>query len=249
MLRGVSVFFGRMLPMGQGLWHVTPLVAGLLVAGLAAAALADEPKQVAPSLVFDIPEQPLVTALQTYSVVSGVAVLYESGVEGSLRSAPLRGEYTREAALKELLGKSDLVVRYARADAITLVDPAAALADGPPADPLGSADMALDTLHVAGRAPSAPDRDALSDYIGVIQQDLQQALQRTGAARGGGYRVGVDLWIDPSRTIRRTAIFRSTGDRERDGVVSEALQGLVLRRAAPERTPQPVRVMIVVKSM
>lgn len=249
MLRKVSVFFGWMPPMGRSLLGATLLPAGLLGAGLAVAVLAKEiPKPVAPTLVFDIPEQPLVTALQAYSAVSGVAVLYESGVEGSRRSAPLKGEYTREAALKALLAKSDLVVRYARADAITLDDPSAALADEPPADPLDAADMALDTLHVAGAAPSTPDRDALSDYIAVIQQDLQQALQKTNAARGG-YRVGLDLWVDPSRTIRRTEIFRSTGDRERDVSVSEALQGLVLRRAAPERTPQPVRVMIVVKSM
>jgi len=89
----------------------------------------------------------------------------------------------------------------------------------------------------------------LSDYIGAIQQDLQKALKTNGATRDGSYRVGVDLWVDPSRTVRRTEVFRSTGNPGRDTAVASVLQGVVIRRPAPAHTPQPVRVMIVVRSM
>ena len=197
---------------------------------------------------FHIPEQPLASALQAFSAASGVAVLYASGAESGLRSAPLDGEYSREAALKILLGDSGLVARYARSDAIALVDPAAPNPYAPPDEALLGADMSLDTLHVAG-ATQGPDRNELSDYIGAIQQDLQKALKTNGATRDGSYRVGVDLWVDPSRTVRRTEVFRSTGNPGRDTAVASVLQGVVIRRPAPAHTPQPVRVMIVVRSM
>jgi hypothetical protein len=197
---------------------------------------------------FHIPEQPLSSALQAFSAASGVAVLYASGAESGLRSAPLDGEYSREAALKILLGNSGLVARYARADAIALVDPTAPNPDAPPDSALPNTDMSLDTLHVAGAA-RGPDREELSDYIGAIQQDLQKALKTNGTTRDGSYRVGVDLWVDSSRTVRRTEVFRSTGNPGRDTAVASVLQGVVIRRPAPANTPQPVRVMIVVRSM
>jgi hypothetical protein len=226
------------------------LSALLLGAILAFSALAnDTDKPLSATLVFRIPEQSLVTALQAYSTASGVAVLYESGVDGGQRSAAIDGEYTREAALKALLGKTDLVVRYARADAVALADPSAASPDEPPGDLLGNADMTLDMLHVAKLPSNAPDRNALSDYIGTIQHDIQRALQKAAATRGDSYRVGLDLWVDPFRTVRRTEVFRSTGDPKRDVAVSAALQGLTFRQPAPARTPQPVRVMIVVRAM
>lgn len=217
--------------------------------GLIFAALANDAEtQVLPTLKFQIPEQSLVTALQAYSSTSGVAVLYESSVVSGQRSAVVDGEYTREAALKVLLGKTDLVARYARADAITLADPSAASPDHPPEFSLGPTDMALETLHVAS-ATTVPDRNALADYIGIIQKDIQLALKKVTATRNGAYRVGLDLWVDPSRTVRRTEIFRSTGNPERDVAISAALQGLTFRQPAPARTPQPVRVMIDIRAM
>ena len=197
---------------------------------------------------FHIPEQPLSSALQAFSAASGVAVLYASGAESGLRSASLDGEYSREAALKILLGTSGLVARYARADAIALVDPTAPNPYAPPEGSLPGADMSLDMLHVAG-ATKGPDRNELSDYIGAIQQDLQKALKTNGATREGSYRVGVDLWVDSTRTVSRTEVFRSTGSPGRDTAIASVLQGVVIRRSAPAHTPQPVRVMIVVRSM
>jgi hypothetical protein len=201
------------------------------------------------TLEFRIPEQPLASALQAFSATSGVAVLYASGVETGQRSTALDGEYTRETALKMLLGDTGLVPRYARSDAIALVDPSSPSPDEPPGSILSETDMALDMLHVPGATKTTPDRDALSDYIGIIQQDIQKALKKTGATRDGSYRVGVDLWVDSSRIIRRTEVFRSTGSPERDIAVASVLQGMVVRQPAPAHTPQPVRVMIVVRSM
>ncbi len=228
------------------------LTAAIVVAGLydGIAAAGKEGEALAPKITFQIPEQPLVTALQVYSEESGVHVLYESGVEVGQLSVAVDGEFTRENALKTLLGNSNLIIRYARADSVVLVNPASARSDEPPDEVVpGSAEIALETLHVTSPQVVGSDRAALNDYIGVIQQDVQQALRKGGKKSSGSYRVGLDLWVDPSRTIRKTEVFRSTGDRERDVAISEVLQGLVIRQDAPARTMQPVRVMIVVKSL
>jgi hypothetical protein len=196
---------------------------------------------------FDIPAQPLVTALQAYGEASGVHVIYESGIEVGLTSAAVVGKFTREQALRTLLGNSDLVIRFARADAVVLLNPAAVQPDDPPEIERRTVDMALDTVHVEGAQPE-PDRHALTDYVGAIQQDIGQALRKQNGTSSGSYRVGVELWIDPSRTIRRTDVFRSTGDQVRDAAISQALQGVVIRQPAPANTPQPVRVMITVNA-
>lgn len=231
------------------IWLRGLMIAVVVTAGFTVAAASDDNAAgSAPKLTFQIPEQPLVMALQAYSAISGVHVLYESGAELGLRSAAIDGEFTREAALQSLLGDSNLVARYARSDSVALVNPAAIAIDEPPPSIDGVTEMALDTLHLT--TPRAgPDRNALTDYIGVIQLDLQQALRKDGKANSGSYRVGVDLWVDQSRVIRKTEVFRSTGDRGRDMAIAEALQGVVIRQDAPARTPQPVRVVIVVRSL
>lgn len=66
--------------------------------------------------------------------------------------------------------------------------------------------------------------------------------------RGGSYQLVVDLWIDPSRTIQRTQLLRSTGDQKRDAAVTAALQGLTVSRMTPATASQPVRIAIRVKS-
>lgn len=234
-----------------GMWMPKGIVlaAALLASICGLKVVADEADRFgATTLSFNIPEQPLASALQAYSAISGVAVLYASGMETDRRSASLEGEYTREQALKMLLGNSGLVPRYARADAIALIDPSLPNVEEPPKSPLGKADMALDVLHVSGATGVSPDRTALADYIEAIQKDLQGALKKSGTTRDGNYRVGLDLWVDPARTIRRTEVFRSTGNPDRDAAVANVLQGVVLRQPAPARTPQPVRVMIVVRS-
>lgn len=234
---------------GRSGWALSAYVFfAIAICGLIQVAAEEADRFGSATVEFHIPEQPLSSALQAFSAASGVAVLYASGAESGLRSARLDGEYSREAALKILLGDSGLVARYARADAIALVDPTAPNPFDPPEGSLPGADMSLDTLHVAG-ATKGPDRDELSDYIGAIQQDLQKALKANGSTREGSYRVGVDLWVDSSRTVSRTEVFRSTGSPGRDTAIASVLQGVVIRRPAPAHTPQPVRVMIVVRSM
>ena len=201
----------------------------------------------APTLAFHIPAQPLASALQAYGEKAGVQVLYESESAAGRISGAVEGNFTPGAALDILLDGSGLQVRYSGPTAITLAPPSAE-ADQPPPHPLAGADLSLGTLRVHGSTEEA-DGAGLHDFSASVQSDIQGALRRNAKTRAGSYRLVLDLWVDPSRTIQRTELAQSTGDRERDAMVRGALQGLVISRPAPPNTPQPVRVVIVVKAL
>jgi Secretin and TonB N terminus short domain len=226
----------------------------ILVAAFVAAGIADD-KAARPGepSTFHIPGQPLDLALQAYSRASGVQVLYESELAAGRRSAPVEGSLTPEAALQALLAGTDLVVRYTSSNAITLSrwsedrDPAGR--DFPPSHALPNIDMTLDPLQVVVPAEAAGDEARLHAYGEAVQSDIQNALKRNATTRSGSYRVAVKLWIDAARIVQKTELLQSTGDPQRDIAVSGALRGLVISRAAPPNLPQPVRVVIVVKSL
>lgn len=218
------------------------------IAGLVYTALAQEDSaRPAPPQVFDIPPQPLPSALQAYGQATGVQVLYESSSATGRRSAPVQGSFTPDAALGLLLTGTDLKVRYIRPNAITLTPPSAD-GDLPPAHPLATADLSLDPLRVQASADDG-EQVRLRDYSEIVQSDIEGALRKNAKTRSGSYRFGIKLWVDQSRTVQRTQLFESTGDHDRDAAVSATLQGLVIRRQAPTNAPSPVHVVVVVRSL
>jgi iron complex outermembrane receptor protein len=62
---------------------------------------------------FDIPAGPLATALNRLAEAGGLQLVYDTGVTEGLSSQGLHGNYTREAALRQLLQKSGLSYRIA----------------------------------------------------------------------------------------------------------------------------------------
>lgn len=200
------------------------------------------------SRFFDIPAQPLASALETYARLSGIEVLYESSIVASLQSEKIEGEYTSEMALQLLLSRTELKVRYARQNAITLSLPFSAEDNLPPTSPLADADLALDTLQVTDGSSRA-DARMLREFSETVQSDLERALRQNASTRTGSYKASINLWIDPTRKIRTVGLLNSTGNTERDASIPSALQGVVLSRAPPSNTPQPVKVVITVRSL
>lgn len=221
------------------------LSAVMVVAMIATIAARDDVAQFAP-MRFSIPVQPLTGALQAYSRATGVQLLYESGATGDRMSPPVDGEFTRDAALRMLIADTDLTIRYTRANSITLVQ-ASSDPDAPPDAVFGAqADLALDTLLVRRPRPGS-DPSQLRAYSGVIQSDIQHALRKDAKTRNGAYSAGIKLWIDNPRTVRKTELFRSSGDQERDETIARVLDGMQVSQAPPANTPQPVMVMITVR--
>ncbi|WP_245311121.1 TonB C-terminal domain-containing protein [Bradyrhizobium valentinum] len=218
------------------------------MAGIYAAEAEDRQVAKAGELIaFNIPRQPLAGALQAYGQATGIQVLYESNSAVGRTSGAVEGAFTADAALNLLLAETDLKVRYIRPDAITLALPSAEGVNyTPPGIPLGSSSLSLGTLRVRG---TSDDAAGLQDFSQRLQMDIQNALRKNPRTRDGSYRAVLDLWIDSARTIERTELFRSTGDRDRDAAVATALRGVTVSRPTPANTPQPVRVVIVVRSL
>jgi hypothetical protein len=220
----------------------------IMIAGTCAA-LAEERTGSKPSgapIVFHIPAQPLAAALQTYGEKAGVQVLYESSSAVGRTSAAVEGNFRPEEALVLLLTGTDLKIQYTRPDAVTLAL-RSALPDGLSVSDPPAADLSLGTLLVR---PTGEEDDVgrLHDYSYGLQADIQKVLQKSAGTREGNYRAVIDLWIDPLRTVQRIELVHSTGSESRDTAVAKALRGLTVSRPTPANAPQPVRIVIVVRS-
>ncbi|WP_020175915.1 STN domain-containing protein [Methyloferula stellata] len=196
---------------------------------------------------FNIPSQSLESALQTYGQTAGVQVLYESALAEGRRSVAVVGNLSPEDALRVLLSSTDLNVSYTRPEAITI---ARAPADDhlPPDRLLEGGDLALDTLRVHATADSE-EEGRLHIYSEALRADIRAALAKNARTRSGTYRVGLKIWIDGTRSVQKTEIFQSTGDRDRDVAIAAALHGILLSQTAPANTPQPVRISVSVRAL
>lgn len=74
---------------------------------------------------FNIPAQPLGSALTRFSTATGLQVLYEGDIAGKVQAPALNGNYTPEAALSQLTRNTGLNYRYSDAGTVTLVKNAA----------------------------------------------------------------------------------------------------------------------------
>lgn len=202
----------------------------------------------AAALRFHIPSQPLADALEVYARICGVEVLYESSIVEGRVSPALDGEFTPEMALQMLLTDTELRVRYARKNAITLsAYGSESDMNLPPETALADADLSLDTLQVSGGDASESAR--LREFSGIVQLEVERALRQNEKTRSGNYRINISLWVDASRRIRRVTLAQSTGDTERDASISGVLMGLTLTRAPPPNAPQPVNLVVSVRSL
>jgi hypothetical protein len=219
----------------------------LVVVHCIAGASGEEPASSVGRVVFHIPAQPLIDALQAYGRQAGVQVMFETAAAAGLRSQAVEGEFTPEAALRVLLAETDLRIRYSRATAVTLAPASASNPDDPPAFPLTPPDITLDTLRIVASAETV-DRSRLGDYLGVVQADIRKAVERAVHWHQGEYRVAVRLWVN-ARTVERAEIDGSTGDHDRDDRIADALRGLTLTQQAPPNTPRPMRFMISLRAL
>ncbi len=123
---------------------------------------------------FDIPSQPLSSALTQFGRQAGLQVAVDSTVVSGLRTDGLRGDYTPEQAIARLLAGTGLGHRYTGADTITLERRPAGDAERP----LALAPIAVTATREGGAI------DTLSRSVTVIARDdieKQAATARNAA--------------------------------------------------------------------
>jgi outer membrane biosynthesis protein TonB len=81
-------------------------------------------------------------------------------------------------------------------------------------------------------------------YAGLIQSQIQAALQRDEKTRYGRYGLMVRVWLGPSGQVTRASLVGSTGNATLDGAIARVLGSLAIGEAPPQDMPQPVNLRI-----
>jgi protein TonB len=87
---------------------------------------------------------------------------------------------------------------------------------------------------------------AFSWYAGLLKGEILDELQRVKSARSGAYSVSVKVWVRADGSVERIRLAQSTGDRERDRDIENALSHIGrVSQSPPADMPQPVSLRIV----
>jgi hypothetical protein len=181
------------------------------------------------TISFNIPSQPLASALETYSSATGREALYNSNLIGDRKSRSIAGKLTPDVALERLLDGTGLSPRY-------LADGSFVVLSTPEAAPPGRVE-----------APSA----TFDRYYALIQDSLRKALCTNDRALPGGYRVVALLWIGASGTVVRHERLDALSARDAGAAtetnegIDQTLDHLAISEPPPAGFAQPVTVVVV----
>lgn len=84
-------------------------------------------------------------------------------------------------------------------------------------------------------------------YASMVQAQIAEVLRQHPKLKYAAYRIPIDVWPDSTGRISRAEI-GSTGDREVDAAMRQALVGLRLREPPPKDMPMPINIRLTGKS-
>ncbi|MGJ7573602.1 STN domain-containing protein [Variovorax sp. RB2P76] len=174
-------------------------------------------------LDFDIPGQPLASALERYAVLADQTVLFSDALVQGRMSTPVKGLYVPQAALATLLTGTGL------------------MADGRD----GQLKGAFVLRRLSDAVPAAAAEPGLDRrYDGLVQARVWEALCADSRTEPGSYRASLRLNIDPAGRLTEPRLLASTGDVARDRAMLAALSGLALDQSPPMDLRQPLMLVI-----
>ncbi len=179
-------------------------------------------------LLFDIPAEPLVTALNDYSATAHLSLFYDGALAMGRKSSAIQGIFAPREALQRLLEGTGFIAGSTDAGTITVDLPDASL----------SQQLALVRSRTAGYAP----------YLALIQASLRNALCANRATQSDADDILVRFQIGPSGLVAHADLLTSTGSRERDAIYTGLLERLDIGQPPPPSMPQPVTMMLLPRS-
>lgn len=165
---------------------------------------------------FDLPGQPLKSALALYDAQTHLSVFFASAlIEGRLASA-VQGQFAPVDALHRLLQGSGLVARAVAADAFVLL----------PAPP----------EEVEAAPAPVPHEAAPGDlaYRARLQTRVLAALCAREGLALGSYRLALRLHVDADGRASQVRLLDTTGDRARDARILAAAARIDIGQAPAE---------------
>jgi hypothetical protein len=170
--------------------------------------------------IFDIPAQPLNSALTAFGAVIDREILFETSLISHLRSQAVQGSFSVSEAANILLADSGLIIMVTQGGVLTV------------------------TKKMQDVAESLSIFDASTyEYIGLVQQAVVRALCSSAETRPGHYRAVFELWLNTSGVVEQGRLLGSTGSVSRDAAINAILANLTLARA-PLQIKQPLTIVI-----
>lgn len=198
----------------------------MLGAGTDVAAGQESPN--APRITFDIPSQPLTSALESYGAASKREVLYDARLATGRRSGEVRGVFASSEALRILLDGTGLVGRLTSENAVVIV----------PSSP-AAGQRATPDIDARRADPVVRDR-----FYAVVQERVRDAFCKDAVLRPGRYRIAIQFWIASTGTVEQARLLGKTGDARIDGAIETTLRGLKMREAPPPGISQPLTMVV-----
>lgn len=197
--------------------------------------------------LFNIPAQPLRSALEAYGSVTGYQIIYDSRLAEGRRSTAVVGLFAPDTALRMMLVGTDLAMRFSGPGDVTILSLAqlrAETARNAAADPdRPNGELMLDTLHV-DVAPGAAARADFTAYGRTARTEIGRALRENDFTAHRIYQVQIDFWVDDKGKVRRPVLLRPAGQRVLDRAILDVIRAIVMREPPPAGMPQPIRVTI-----
>ncbi|SAI69124.1 outer membrane TonB-dependent heme receptor [Bordetella ansorpii] len=178
---------------------------------------------------FDIPAQPLQSAIEQYSIATGRSVVYLGTLVLGRTSQSVQGSYTPEAALSLLLAGTGLAVSHTTAEAFILMQ----------------AESRLSPRRPAGDGAQASP--ASRTYYGSVQSGLRDVLCGDSLTAPGDFRAALQFWVDPTGRVSQVHLLDTTGDIARDQAILRAMRGAAVERPPPGLA-QPFTMIILPRS-
>lgn len=167
--------------------------------------------------LFDIPAQPLHSALEVFGAATGWSGFYSADTTVGRISQPISGWYTPDAALRQLIG-GGLAVHYTAVDAFV--------------------------LETNGQPLQAMPTTKSQSVEALLQAGVRRAFCGEPRLAAGDYRVAFSLRLGTTGRVQDERLLGSSGDKGRDAAVLTALRGIDLG-AVPADTGQPFVMLIV----
>jgi hypothetical protein len=197
------------------------------ISGFAASEVVVSGISASDQLAFDIPAQPLVSALESYSSMTGIETLYDSAAARGRRSTAVQGKFTAVDALRMMLVGTSLSARSIAQDAVTV-------------------EIQQTPTHAA--MDQTPDKNEHQLYFGLIQAGLERAFCKDSQLRPGGYRAVVKFTIAADGQIRQPSVVGTTGSEDRDRMILRTLENVSLGGSPPADLQQPIMMIILPQS-
>ena len=184
---------------------------------------------------FDVPSQPLASALDAYIAATGFVVVYNGNLAMGQLSHAVTGRLTPKVALSLLLKDSGLVAEYTTSNAFVVLP--APEQPGVEKKPLTIALAALSQQGTIERR-----------YSGLVQQRLNGALCAQRETEPGSYRAAISFWVGSSGEVMRLKLLSSTGDQQRDAAIAEIAGRVSVGEPPPPRMAQPFTMVVLPRS-